>query len=284
MSKDGDIVTDIYECFTTDVLIQFTDLGNYVYLPIYKIPECKHKDIGIHISTLIGMENNEKVIFSTIVDDFSKDKYALIATKDGLIKRIKLSNLEVNRFSKVLKATKLREGDKVVSADICTGEDCEVVVATKEGYMNRYDAKEISVIEPASFGVKSIEIKSRPRDEIVGAKYVNDKDIILLLTNRGNIKRMRPEEILKGKRSHVGKLYMKVVRSNPQYAIDLNVIRHKNANSNINNYIITDKGYVVIDYTELRFAIADNGRKMVPQDMGNALRLCIFHNFNDLEL
>ena len=282
--KDGDLVTDIYECFTTDVLIQFTDLGNYIYLPVYKIPECKHKDIGSHISTLIGMENNEKVIFSTIVDDFSKDKYALIATKDGLIKRIKLANLEVNRFSKALKATKLRDGDRVVSADICTGDEGEVVVATKEGYMNRYDANEISVIEPASFGVKSIEIKSRPRDEIVGAKYVNEKDIILLLTNRGNIKRMRPEEILKGKRSHVGKLYMKVVRSNPQYAIDLNVIRHKNANSGITNYILTDKGYVVIDYTELRLAIADNGKKMVPNDMGNALRLCIYHNNNDLNL
>lgn len=281
--KDGDLVTDVYECFTTDVLIQFTDLGNYVYLPIYKIPECKHKDLGIHVSTLIGMENNERVIFSTIVDDFNKDKYALIATKDGLIKRIKLINLDVNRYSKVLKATKLRDGDYVVSADIATGEDMEVVVATKDGYMNRYDAKEISVIEPASFGVKSIEMKSRPKDQVVGAKYVNEKDIILLLTNRGNIKRMRPEEILKGKRSHVGKMYLKVVRSNLHEAIDLNVIRHKNANSNIDNYILTDKGLVLIDYTVLRIAIADNGRKMVPSDMGNAVKLCMYHNNVDLE-
>ena len=282
--KEGDIVTDVYEATTTDVLIQFTDLGNYVYLPLFKIPECKHKDLGIHISTMIGMETNEKVIFSTIVSDFKADKYAFIATKDGLIKRIKLEKLEVNRYSKVLKATKLRDGDYVVSADICTGLESEVVIATKEGYMNRYDAEEISVIEPASFGVKAIEMKSRPKDEVVGAKYVSEKDIILLLTNRGNIKRMRPEEIVKGKKNHVGKMYLKVVRSNLHEAIAMDVIRHKNANSNSMNYIVTEKGTILIDYTVLRIAIADNGRKMVPSDMGTPITLAINRNNNDLEI
>ena len=88
---------------------------------------------------------------------------------------------------------------------------------------------------------------------------------------------------MKGKRSHVGKMYLKVVRSNLHEAIDLNIIRHKNANSNIDNYILTTKGLVLIDYTVLRIAIADNGRKMVPQDMGSAIKLCMFHNNVDLE-
>lgn len=282
--KDGDIVTDVYEATTTDVLLQFTDLGNYVYLPLFRIPECKHKDIGIHVSTLIGMETNEKVIFSTLISDFTADKYVLIATKDGLIKRIKIDKLEVNRYSKVLKATKLRDGDRVVSADICTGKDAEVLIATKEGYMNRYDAEEISIIEPASFGVKAIEMKSRPKDEVVAAKYVSEKDIVLLMTNRGNIKRMRPEEIVKGKKNHVGKMYLKVVRSNLHEAVSMDIIRHKNANSSITNYIVTDKGSLPIDYTVLRIAIADNGRKMVPADMGTPVALAIYHNNNDLEL
>ena len=72
--------------------------------------------------------------------------------------------------------------------------------------MNRYDASEVSVIEPASFGVKSIELKSRPEDYVISAKLVKEKDIIIILTNRGNVKRMRPEEINKGKKNHVGKM------------------------------------------------------------------------------
>lgn len=282
--KEGDVITDIYGVSTTDTLLQFTDRGNYIFLPIHKIPESKHKDQGIHVSTLITMEPNEKVIFSFPVSDFNEEKYVLLATKSGLIKRIQLSSLYVTRYSKTLKATKLKDDDAVVSADVVKGSNYEVVIATKDGFMNRYDAAEISVIEPASFGVKSIELKSRPNDYVVGAKYVSEKDIVLILTNRGNIKRMRPEEINKGKKNNVGKMYLKAVRSNMHEAIDLEVIHAKNANSDLASYIFCDKGYVDIDYTILRTAIADNGKKFVSADNGKPIEIAICRNDADLEL
>ena len=280
--KDGDVLTDIYSVTTVDVLLQFTNLGNYIFLPIHKIPETKHKDLGFHVSTLISMEPNEKIIFSFPVSNFEDDKYVLLATKSGLIKRMKISSLNVNRYSKALKATKLRDGDEVVSVDVINGEDAEVVIATNDGYMNRYDAKEISIIEPSSFGVKSIELKSRPNDFVVGAKYVNEKDIILLLTNRGNIKRMRPDEILKGKKNHVGKMYLKVVKSNMHSAINMDVIHGVNAKSTLACWIFCDNGKVDIDYTVLRIAIADNGKRFVTDDKMKPERIVISRNDNDL--
>ena len=280
--KDGDVLTDIYSVTTVDVLLQFTNLGNYIFLPIHKIPESKHKDLGYHVSTLISMEPNEKVIFSFPVADFEEEKYVLLATKSGLIKRMKLSSLKVNRYSKTLMATKLREGDEVVSVDVITGEDSEVVIATHDGYMNRYDAKEISIIEPSSFGVKSIELKSRPKDFVVGAKYVSEKDIILLLTNRGNIKRMRPDEILKGKKNHVGKMYLKVVKSNMHSAIHMDVIHGVNAKASLGCWIFCNEGKVDIDYTVLRIAIADNGKRFVTDDKMKPERIVISRNDNDL--
>lgn len=282
--KDGDVITDLYAVATTDTLIQFTDRGNYIFLPIHKIPESKHKDQGIHISTLIGMEPNEKVIFSFPVTDFKEEKYVLLATKSGLIKRIQLSSLYVTRYSKALKGTKLKDDDAVVSADVVKGSNYEVVIATKDGFMNRYDASEVSVIEPASFGVKSIELKNRPNDYVVGAKYVSEKDIVLILTNRGNIKRMRPEEINKGKKNNVGKMYLKAVRSNMHEAIDLEVIHAKNANSDLASYVFCEKGFVEIDYTVLRTAIADNGKKFVTNDLGKPSEIVICRNDADLEL
>ena len=149
--------------------------------------------------------------------------------------------------------------------------------------MNRYDSSEISIIEPASFGVKSIELKSRPNDYVVGAKYVDDKDIILLLTHRGNIKRLRPDEINKGKKNHVGKMYLKVVKSNMHEAVHLEVIHYKNAGSELESYIFCSKGHVDIDYTILRTAIADNGKKMVKEDLGKPERIIICHNDYDLD-
>ncbi len=280
--KEGDVITDIYEVSTTDTLLQFTDFGNYIFLPIHKIPECKHKDLGFHVSTLIGMEPNEKVIFSFPVDDFNKERYVLLATRSGLIKRIQLSSLHVTRYSKALKATKLKDGDCVVSADVVTGSNYEVVIATKDGFMNRYDASEVSIIEPASFGVKSIELKNRPNDYVVGAKYVSEKDIVLILTNRGNIKRLRPEEINKGKKNNVGKMYLKAVKSNMHEAIDLEVIHGKNANSDLASYVFCDDNYVDIDYTLLRTAIADNGKKFVSK--GKPQEIVVCRNQFDLEL
>ncbi|MBQ4571591.1 MAG: DNA topoisomerase IV subunit A [Bacilli bacterium] len=280
--KDGDVLTDIYSVTTVDVLLQFTNLGNYIFLPIHKIPESKHKDLGYHVSTLISMEPNEKVIFSFPVADFEEEKYVLLATKSGLIKRMKLSSLKVNRYSKTLMATKLREGDEVVSVDVITGENSEVIVATHDGYMNRYDAKEISIIEPSSFGVKSIELKSRPKDYVVGAKYVSEKDIILLLTNRGNIKRMRPDEVLKGKKNHVGKMYLKVVKSNMHSAIHMDVIHGVNAKASLGCWIFCNEGKVDIDYTVLRIAIADNGKRFVTDDKMKPERIVISRNDNDL--
>lgn len=281
--KEDDVISNIYEVSTTDTLLQFTNFGNYVYLPIHKIPDVKHRDLGYHVSTLIQMEADEKILFSIPVSEFDDTKNLLIVTKNGLIKQVPLSKLDVNRYSKVLKATKLREDDEVVSVDITNGPAEEVVIATRDGYMNRYDANEISILEPASFGVKSIELKSRPDDYVIGAKYVREKDIIILLTNRGNIKRMRPEEINKGKKNHVGRMYLKIVRSNMHEAVAMDVIHHKNANSDLESYIYCEKGYVPIDYTILRIAIAENGRKMVPNEKGKPLEIVIRRDNNDLD-
>ncbi|MDD3107535.1 MAG: DNA topoisomerase IV subunit A, partial [Bacilli bacterium] len=68
--KDNDIIIATYEVTTTDTLLLFTNLGNYVFLPISKIPEVKHKDLGYNVSTLAAIEANEKIIFTVPIDDF----------------------------------------------------------------------------------------------------------------------------------------------------------------------------------------------------------------------
>ncbi len=95
---------------------------------------------------------------------------------------------------------------------------------------------------------------------------------------------MRPEEINKGKKNNVGKMYLKAVRSNMHEAIDLEVIHAKNANSDLASYVFCEKGFVEIDYTVLRTAIADNGKKFVTNDLGKPSEIVICRNDADLEL
>jgi topoisomerase-4 subunit A len=281
--KDNDIIIATYEVTTTDTLLLFTNLGNYVFLPISKIPEVKHKDLGYNVSTLAAIEANEKIIFTVPIDDFEKERYLLFTTKNGLIKRTHIRELNANRFSRALKATKIREEDELVSVDISSEDRSEVVVLTKEGFMNRYNADEISVMAPPSFGVKAMELKSRPYDEVIGGHYIQQKDLIVILTIKGSIKRLRPDEILKGKKNHVGKQYLQITRTAPNFAIHSQIIHRKNANANLDCYLFGVKGHVDIDYAAVKNATAQTGKKVTTTDVGKPEKLVIVRNNNDFE-
>jgi len=142
--KEGDLIVAEYKATTLDTLLMFTNLGNYVYLPIQKIPEVRHRDLGYNVSTLVTIDPNERVVHTMAVEDFEADIYLLFTTKNGLIKRVPLKNYVAFRYSKSLLATKLRAGDELVSVD-CGPNDSDVVVITKEGYINRYKADEIPI-------------------------------------------------------------------------------------------------------------------------------------------
>ena len=93
---------------------------------------------------------------------------------------------------------------------------------------------------------------------------------------------MRPDEILKGKKNHVGKMYLKVVKSNMHNAINMDVIHGVNAKSSLACWIFCNEGKVDIDYTILRIAIADNGKRFVNDDKMKPERIVISRNDNDL--
>ncbi|MGD9604553.1 MAG: DNA topoisomerase IV subunit A [Bacilli bacterium] len=281
--KDEDVIIATYEVTTTDTLLLFTNLGNYVFLPISKIPEVKHKDLGYNVSTLASIEANEKIIFTVPIDDFEKDRYLLFTTKNGLIKRTHIRELNANRYSRALKATKIREEDELISVDISSEDRTEVVVVTKEGYINRYDAEEISIMAPPSFGVKAIELKNRPYDEVVGGHYISQKDFIVILTLKATIKRLRPDEIIKGKKNNVGKPYLMITKSSPNFALSSQIIHRKNANLNLDCYLFGVKGHVSVDFNTVKNATAQTGKKITNTDIGKPEKLVIVRNNNDFE-
>ena len=279
--KEDDLVTAIYEVTTLDTLLLFTNLGNYVFLPVSKIPEVKHRDLGYHVSTLANIEAEEKIIFTVPVDDFEAERYLLFTTKNGLIKRTHVRHLLANRFSRALKATKIRDDDELVSVDISTDPDPEVVVITEEGYINRYDASEISIMAPPSFGVKAIELKSRPYDKVVGGHYINNKDLIVLLTAKSNIKRLRPDEIIKGRKNNVGKQYVQMMKTTSNNVVSSKIIHRKNANLDLDSYVYGDIGFEKIDYSILKNATAAFGKKVTKANIGIPQKLIVVRNNND---
>ena len=93
--KPGDFITGLYEVTTLHTILVFTNLGNYLYIPVHKIPEVKWKELGKHINNIVLMGQDEQVISSLVMDD--KQKEILIATKNWMIKKSKLADYEVTR-------------------------------------------------------------------------------------------------------------------------------------------------------------------------------------------
>ena len=165
--KENDIVIGEYSSTTLDTLLLFTDKGNYVYLPVSKIPDTRHKDLGYNVSTLANITADEKIIFSVPISDFEEDKYLLFTTKKGFIKRVHIKDFKATRYSNALQATKINEDDELVSVDITAGNQTEVVVITKEGFINHFNSSEVSIYLPVSVGRRALEMSRRQNDEVI---------------------------------------------------------------------------------------------------------------------
>ena len=101
--KDKDFKTAIYEANTMDTLLLFTSLGNFLYVPVYELPDLKWKDMGKHISNIIKISSDEDIISSYLTKDFKENVNFLSFTKNGMVKQTNINDLKVpNKRSEVI--------------------------------------------------------------------------------------------------------------------------------------------------------------------------------------
>ena len=212
--KENDYVIGLYQMNTLDTLLLFTDLGNYLYVPVYEIPDLKWKELGKHISNIIKISSDENIVQSIPVYDFNKDKYITLFSKDGLVKRTKLNEFKVTRYSKPMSCMKLKDKDKVVSVSDDNGS--EVFITTKNGYGLRYKTDEISIVGIKASGVKAINLKN---DEVVNGILFDNTDYITIITANGTGKRVKMTEFEQATRARRGVLLVRYVKTNPYHIL-----------------------------------------------------------------
>ena len=213
--KENDYVIGLYQMNTLDTLLLFTDLGNYLYVPVYEIPDLKWKELGKHISNIIKISSDENIVQSIPVYDFNKDKYITLFSKDGLVKRTKLNEFKVTRYSKPMSCMKLKDKDKVVSVTESNGS--EVFITTKNGYGLRYKTDEISIVGIKASGVKAINLKN---DEVVNGILFDNTDYITIITANGTGKRVKMTEFEQSTRARRGVLLVRDVKTNPYHILN----------------------------------------------------------------
>lgn len=219
--KDGDYLIGLYEINTLNTILLFTDLGNYIYLPVYEIPELKWKELGKHISNIVKLNSDENIIASMPVYEFNNTLITLFS-KDGFVKRTSLNEFKVNRYSKPMCCMNLKNHDKLVSVSNVDGNN--TFVTTKNGYALRYNTSEVSTVGIKASGVKSINLKN---DEVRSGLVFNSADYITVITENGTGKRIKLNEFELSTRARKGILLVRDVKTNP-YKILKTFVNTKN--------------------------------------------------------
>ncbi len=234
--KDNDYYLNIYKTTTLSTLIIFTSLGNYLYLPVHEIPNYSYKELGKHISNIITLEVNEKVVATYLVNDFKEDKYLILTTQKGMIKKINVKDLEVKRYSKSFTAIKLLTNDSLI--DVNNSEQ-EVILNTFNNYALKFSTEEIPVLGLKSRGVKAIKLDKD--DYLVSSNSIKDETYIVIGFNNGTLKRLKLEDIKEAKRTNKGIKIIRTIKTNKHNTIKSLVVNNKDKITLIDDVIKTIK-------------------------------------------
>ncbi len=207
--KENDYIEGFYKINNIDTIVLFTNLGNFLYLPVRDIQEAKYKDLGTHISNYIKVSDDEKIIRTIGVDKFD-DTLITAVTKNGMIKKMRLKDFAVSRYSKPITMFKLKDDDEVVSISNNSGKD--TVIVTNNGYALRFNTDEIPEFGLKAGGVKAIKLSE---DDAVSSAFVisENKEYLAIFTDKNTAKRIKVEDIEMSSRAKKGSLIIKSPKS-----------------------------------------------------------------------
>lgn len=214
--KENDYLIGLYKANTIDTLLIFTNLGNYLYIPVHTIYDLKWKDLGKHVSNLVPLGEKEEVIASLLVKDFANKTNVIITTSNGMIKRTALSDFKISRTSKPITCMKLKENDTVIDVVLDTNPD--IFIATNLGYGLWFSKEEIPIVGIKASGVKAINLKD---DTVVSAINFDEEnnDYLTIITDKGTGKRVKLKEFEKSSRARRGLMTIRDVKTNPYRVI-----------------------------------------------------------------
>ena len=234
--KPGDFVKGKYFVTTLDTLLLFTNLGNYLYIPIHKLAESKWKELGKHISNTVVIKENEKIISSMILKD--KAKNVVMFTKNGLVKQVALKDFEVTRYSKPMTSIKLKENDELINVTIAKE---DVLLITNNGFYLKFKTAEIPIVGVKASGVKGINLKD---DYVINAgSIMEEHEYLNIFTNYKTGKRIKLNELTISNRAKKGSMLYKKVKTK-DYKVsfaylttskDINIIKSDNDINELKN-------------------------------------------------
>ena len=176
---------------TIDALLLFTNKGKMYRIIVDNIPIGTNVSKGSNVSTLINLENDEKVIAITNLARGNENKYVVFITKNGLFKKTSIEEYTKTKRSTGIAAINLKDGDSIANIELMNDED--MIIITKKGYSIHFETNEIAAIGRVTAGVKAIKLADD--DEVlVGLPIRDKKETVAVFSSFGNAKKTNIDE------------------------------------------------------------------------------------------
>ena len=189
-TREEDFAKDIFTASTHDTILFFSDRGKVYKLKGYQIPETGRSAKGMNIVNLLELESEEKITAMFAIKEFADDKFLFFVTRQGVAKRVVLSDLQNIRRAG-LRALNLNEDDALVDVRLTDGEQ-NILIATHEGRAICFDENEVRAMGRTATGVRGIRLNED--DYVVGAARARKGAYVLSITENGYGKRTPVEE------------------------------------------------------------------------------------------
>ena len=179
--KEDDIATEMFISNSHDYILFFTDKGRVYRLKCYEIPESSRQSKGMNIANLLPIATDEKVTSMIRVPEFDEEKYLIMVTREGIIKRIELNAYNTARKGGLI-ALDLNEGDELAWVKMTDGHS-DVIIATRLGMAIRFNENDVRPMGRQARGVKALKLKEN--DTVIGMSVVDEEGYILTVSKTG---------------------------------------------------------------------------------------------------
>ena len=233
-TNENDFVEKLISMTTHDYLMFFTNKGKAYRVKGYEIPQYSRQSKGIPIVNLLPFDKDEEVTAMLKINQEEENNNIVFCTQNGLIKRTALSKFENIRKSGKI-AISLKENDQLISVKKTTGEN-EIVIASSNGRMIRFNEQEIRIMGRTASGVKGIDLGD---GKCVGCEIANNDEQILVVTEKGYGKRTNISEYRMTHRGSKGVKALNITDKNG------NIVSFKIVHGDEDLMIITNSGIII---------------------------------------
>lgn len=233
-TNEEDFVEQLISMTTHDYLLFFTDKGKVYRIKGYEVPEYSRQSKGLPIINLLSIEKNEQVTVMLKVENNDPNRFIVFCTQNGLIKRTELTEFDNIRNNGKIAIT-LKDNDKLISARKTDGTK-EIMIASSNGRMIRFNENEIRVMGRTASGVRGIDLGY---GICVGCEVTDKTEQILVVTEKGYGKRTNIEEYRQTHRGSKGVKALNITDKNG------NIVSFKIVNQNEDLMIITNNGIII---------------------------------------